>query len=215
LTVSRPDVVVLAGDIDVGTQTVAWAAHTFANAPVLYVHGNHECDNIGYNRLQTELATACAATANVRLLNRSEVIIGGVRFLGATLWTDFQLNGYVSTNALHPDDVQWQAAHYQDRAWLEQRLAESFAGKTVVVTHMAPSAKSLPSHLQGQHIATALASHLDHLVERADLWIHGHIHASCDYYRGPCRMVCNPCGYPSRDQRPQNPDYDPNYIVEI
>jgi hypothetical protein len=39
---SRPDVVVLAGDIDTGAKAVAWAAHTFAGLPVLYVHGNHE-----------------------------------------------------------------------------------------------------------------------------------------------------------------------------
>ncbi len=35
------DVVVLAGDIDVGTAGIAWAERTFL-APVVYVAGNHE-----------------------------------------------------------------------------------------------------------------------------------------------------------------------------
>jgi predicted phosphodiesterase len=215
LDASRPDLVVLAGDIDVGARAVAWAEQVFAGVPVLYLPGNHECDGIGYNQMLRDIAAACAATDNVQLLHRSEKAIGGIRILGATLWTDFQLNGPVATEALHPSDQLWQGVHNQDRDWLEARLAEPFAGRTVVITHMAPSARSLPAELQETRIATALASHLDHLVERTDIWIHGHIHDSADYRIGRCRVVCNPCGYPGRDQRPQNPAFDPNLVLEI
>ena len=41
-TANRPDVVILAGDIDTGARAIEWAARQFTDLPVLYVHGNHE-----------------------------------------------------------------------------------------------------------------------------------------------------------------------------
>lgn len=37
--------------------------------------------------------TACAVAGNVHFLNCNESTIGNVRFLGATMWTDFRLFG--------------------------------------------------------------------------------------------------------------------------
>jgi hypothetical protein len=33
------------------------------------------------------------------------------------------------------------------------------------------------------------------LLPQADLWLHGHVHDSFDYWAG-CRIVANPRGYP-------------------
>jgi len=44
-------------------------------------------------RLLILFQAASAATQNVRALNCGEAIIDGVRFLGATMWTDFRLFG--------------------------------------------------------------------------------------------------------------------------
>jgi len=88
------------------------------------------------------------------------LVVGGVRFLGTTLWTDFQLLGPDSIQEamqsaaiglndyrkirlarggyrkIKPLDVaQW---HWEDRTWLQERLDEPFDGLMVVVTHMAP-----------------------------------------------------------------------------
>lgn len=87
------DVVVLAGDIhSPGHKAVHWAqrSSTFGGKPVVLVPGNHEF----YGRLMpAELARMkeAAAGSNVHLLDRDGVVIEGVRFLGCTLWTDFQL----------------------------------------------------------------------------------------------------------------------------
>lgn len=83
IDISRPDVVVLAGDIDVGDRAVAWADQTFPNLPVIYVHGNHEAYGQKLDTLKARLAEACCATGHV--LDRGELVIGNVRFLGATL----------------------------------------------------------------------------------------------------------------------------------
>ena len=87
------DLVVLAGDIAVGVQAVHWARRksTFADKPVVLVPGNHEFYNSERTRMLGQLREAAAGT-NVHLLDRDEMILHGVRFLGATLWTDFELD---------------------------------------------------------------------------------------------------------------------------
>lgn len=87
------DVVVLAGDIQSpGSCGVRWAAResTFGGKPVIYVPGNHEFYGREMGSELEEMREAANGT-NVHVLNRDVVTIEGVRFLGATLWTDFAL----------------------------------------------------------------------------------------------------------------------------
>lgn len=87
------DVVVLAGDIHCpGSKAVRWAQKesTFGGRPVVLVAGNHEF----YGReLRSELdeMKKAAARSNVHVLDREHLDLDGVRFVGCTLWTDFQL----------------------------------------------------------------------------------------------------------------------------
>ncbi|TWC71041.1 metallophosphoesterase family protein [Herbaspirillum sp. SJZ099] len=233
---SRPDVVILAGDIDKPARALAWAERTFAGLPVIYVSGNHEAYGDSWEGALRNLARPGAAPSNVRLLNRSETVIGGVRFLGATLWTDYALFGeekrqaamaaaepvmldyrriQVEDGGLHPmtpDDTV--RLHRADRAWLAEKLETPFDGRTVVVTHMAPSLRSVATRYAQDLVSAAFSSNLDALVERADLWVHGHTHDSFDYRIGNCRVICNPCGYLRRDGTPENERYNPDLIVE-
>ncbi len=66
-------------------------------------------------------------------------------------------------------------------------------------------------------VTAAFGSHLpEALIARADLWVHGHTHASRDYRLGAARVVCNPRGYPRRrDGGFENPDFDPALVVEV
>ena len=85
------DVVVLAGDIGEGTTGMYWAREHFLNQPIVMVLGNHEFyggrDFDGF----VDEARALAKQLGIHLLENDTVTIQGVRFLGATLWTDFQL----------------------------------------------------------------------------------------------------------------------------
>ena len=84
------DVVILAGDIARPREAVAWARHF--GKPVLYVPGNHEFYGASLDgtaaRARTALGRHC-----IRVLDNAETVIGPVRFLGTTLWTDFGLFG--------------------------------------------------------------------------------------------------------------------------
>ncbi|CAN7659364.1 metallophosphoesterase [Variovorax paradoxus] len=88
------DVVILAGDISVpGSKAMRWArrAENFGEAiPIIFVPGNHEFYE---GVLQTSLKEMAltAKSCNVHLMAPEEVVIAGIRFLGCTLWTDFEL----------------------------------------------------------------------------------------------------------------------------
>ena len=84
------DIVILAGDIARPKEAVAWALGL--GKPVLYVAGNHEFYSASIAGAADELKALCAGT-NIRILDKDQVTIEGVRFLGTTLWTDFMLVG--------------------------------------------------------------------------------------------------------------------------
>ncbi len=91
------DVAILAGDIVCpGSKAVAWAHRpaTLRRAKaVVLVPGNHEY----YDRVMPDELAAMrrlagqSANPPVYLLDCDTVVIDGVRFLGCTLWTDFEL----------------------------------------------------------------------------------------------------------------------------
>ncbi|MNN61383.1 hypothetical protein D3C81_1766140 [compost metagenome] len=80
---------------------------------------------------------------------------------------------------------------------------------------MAPSMLSVEEQYATNLGSPAFASQLDDVVAQADLWVHGHMHASLDYRVQDCRVVCNPCGYKRPDGTPENERYDPGFIVDI
>ncbi len=82
------DVIVLAGDI-ARPRAAIQGARTLP-APVLYVPGNHEFYGGSLDGTIAQLRDLCAGS-NVRLLHDEEVRIDGVRILGSTLWSEFQL----------------------------------------------------------------------------------------------------------------------------
>ncbi len=230
------DVVILAGDIARPPQAIDWAKGF--GKPVLYVPGNHEFYGSSLPATVSELKALCAGTC-VQVLDQDEIIIGDVRFLGATLWSDFLLcpegeprqlamqeaqNLIRDFQRIHLDsDVQRRftpaecAALCQAQAkWLESRLAVVHAGPTVVITHHAPSPQSIHPRFAGSLLNACFVSDLERLAdrERVQLWIHGHTHDSFDYPVNGTRVVCNPRGY-SKDGVNENAAFDSHWVVDV
>ena len=233
------DVLVLAGDIHRHARAVALFKDW--KVPVVYVHGNHECYDGSYPDIAAQLRAAAADT-NVHYLERGEYRLGDVRFLGCCLWTDYRLRPEGEEAAKRAaDDCLMdckmiamedgspfnadaaQAVHRESADWLRQKLDQPFDGKTVVVTHHAPHPASIHPRFAGNPLNAAFISDLTPLVRRAQLWIHGHVHDSADYWVGTARVVVNPRGYPSgrkAARSPQqlnweNPLFDPALVVEL
>lgn len=105
--------------------------------------------------------------------------------------------------------------HRESAEWLDAQLSQGDPAKTVVVTHHAPHAKSVPAFFAGDPLTPAYASDLSRLLGRSAVWIHGHIHDNADYMCGDTRVLCNPRGYPNAKGNPMNEGFNPSFIVEV
>lgn len=242
------DIAVLAGDIAVGVKAVHWARRdaTFGGKPVVLVPGNHEFYGSERSRMLAQLREAAAGT-HVHLLDRDEVILQGIRFLGATLWTDFALDVAHGTDIdqamgdarvglsdfsgsileREPDDkgrrrfTPEEAAgeHGRSRSWLGQRLISPVGSDvldTVVVTHHAPSSRSMDPIYEGSVLNPCFYSELPaSFFQTASLWVHGHTHSSSDYRHHATRIVANPRGYRRRDGSNENRAFSYALVVTV
>jgi predicted phosphodiesterase len=84
------DVVVLAGDIHNGVAALHWARRRFPDQRIVQVAGNHEFFGACWQGLVDQMRQVARAL-DIRFLENDATIIDGVQFLGATLWTDFEL----------------------------------------------------------------------------------------------------------------------------
>lgn len=236
LPATDADAVIAAGDISRPQEAVAWlqALHK----PVLYVAGNHEFYGDSIAGVRAELRRLCAGS-NVHFLDNEEVVLDGVRFLGTTLWTDFMLCGKGEPRA----EAMREAARFMNdfrvircgladqhvftpadsaelfainARWLEGKLAEPYAGCTVVITHHAPSPKSIHPRFANSPLNACFASDAERLVDgrTSCLWVHGHMHDSFDYVLNGVRVVCNPRGY-AKGEVNENAWFDSSLVVEV
>lgn len=234
------DVVILAGDIDEGTFGLRWARTSFPKHEIIYVAGNHEY----YLGVMEEVQAAmvkCAGELGIHLLENSSVEFGGMRFLGCTLWTDFELMGESRRQELMEragsvmndyrlirrwrgeglkykqpklQPEQTRQMHLDSVHWLEQALGDGSADNTMVVTHHAPHPNSIPERYRQDILSGAFVSDLTRLMGRSRLWIHGHMHDCMDYEVCGTRVVCNPRGY-LRGGVPENDHFNRFAIFEV
>jgi Icc-related predicted phosphoesterase len=230
------DLVIVAGDTCEGVLRAFGHLRRIIpmHIPIVMVLGNHEF----YRKFipdELALARSHAAAFNIHVLENDTVVIGGVRFVGATLWTDYRVFGdanhaaAMNACASGMNDhrlIGWQKQpwlrfrpqeaaqlHYQSRTYLEGVLAAPFAGgPTVAVCHHAVHWESVHPRFRSDPATAAFVSDLSALIERYQptLWVHGHVHNSSDYRVGGTRILCNPHGYAN-----ENPDFDGALVVEV
>ena len=223
------DLLVVAGDVSPNPNTRKLFLEALASSPcwplgIVLVLGNHDYWSSWNTANETDaafsqgkwgpgsIADEAVPSDRVHILQRRSLILSnGVRILGCTLWSDAQpglgelMNDFVKIPGTRKMKLTLQGfrdLHLRDKAWLEAELNKPFGeGKTLVVTHHAPSFRVLEAFNSktgaGSPYASGYASHLDGLVEKADLWCFGHTHRFFDAKFGnKGRLVSNPLGYP-------------------
>ena len=206
--------------------------------PVLYVPGNHEYDNADFDTVDARLRTLCEAL-DIGWLERETRVIQGVRFIGTTLWADFDAlvepadsmtealrkrgkamraaNFYLEKAATVRSGLPFLADALREhsltcQAWLRNALAEPFDGSTVAVTHFAPTLASVDPRYGLSPGTAGFCNSLDALLPSADLWLHGHLHHAFDYVKDGCRVVANPLGYVGKGEQE---GFRPDLLIEV
>ena len=159
------------------------------------------------------------------------MVLSGVRFVGCTLWADFDAlsssppGAADSAGQLRQREKAFRAADFYlkknhalrqgqpmlaeamreeslaSQAWLRRALARPFDGPTVAVTHFAPSLLSADPRYGISPGTAGFCNSLDDLLPLAQLWLHGHLHCPNDYVRHGCRVVANPLGYARKGEQ--------------
>lgn len=206
------DIIVAAGDIGIADGGVHWLGHNFSK-PVLFVEGNHEYYSGLFGGQQNEILKAVDMYDHVVRLTNQAVTIDGVRFVGATLWTDFKLRGYMDLPLWRYEraiaDFKWGltaedmlAMHQRDVAFLDNAL-EGDNSRTVVITHFVPSQMCIADRWIGNTYNPYFTNDLDWLMEKHKYPLHifGHTHDPHDViHPSGTRLFCNPGGYPNEVQ---------------
>ena len=251
------DLLVLAGDIGSYQQGSMLSEADFGlqrfsplqgwPTPVLFVPGNHEYDGLDFDEAHRRLQATCTQL-DISFLEQSSItaqeLLGAklsrealghnIRFVGTTLWTDFD-----ALNPKHDPALRhkaFRAANYHLRktaatrggepflaelmrdqalssqAWLRQALSEPFEGTTVVITHYAPSLLSMDPRYGLVPGTAGFCNALDDLFPQAALWLHGHLHCPHDYVQAGCRVVSNPMGYARKQEQDR---FNPTLCIEV
>ena len=236
--VTDADLIVLAGDIWYQHHSIDWAAQLsrLHSKPVVAIFGNHDYWSVSKSTrrgIDACIKDMKALTTKYRddgaefyFLENDELIIDDVRFLGCTMWTSFNnanpfammkarsdMADYKAINGkVTPDTIL--ARHKESKAWLTEELKKDFNGKTVVLTHHAPSSLSLSNWELHQHTAPAYYDQLESLMfdYKPDVWIHGHVHRVNDYMMDCTNVLSNTRGY--HGEQVIN-DFNPGKIVEV
>jgi len=231
------DLVVLAGDIDTGTHGVEWAITESRRLAkkIIYVPGNHEFYGHEYHAMKSEISRLCDGT-DVYCLDPGMTIHQGVRFIGATLWTNYEADSSVSpemsmdyidgaladhwrikfiqddsSRRFMPQDAL--ALHVKQLGWLEQQLNSPHDGRTVVVTHHGPHPVCQHPHFPMSKMSAAFHSDLGYLIEKNEIevWAFGHTHANLDCMIAGTRIVSNQAGYPGENVA----GFEANFTIEL
>lgn len=231
LSFTGADLVIFAGDIDIGTKGIEWIKARVKTIPVIYILGNHEYYKGAYPKTLHKISEA-AEGSNIFVLENKAIELDGITFHGATLWTNFELfgNPRVSGSICQEKmndyklirrlpsysklrSIDTYNIHQASIKWLATSLETSLTRQNIVITHHAPSPKSIPNIYKDDVVSSAYASDLEAFIlqYQPNYWIHGHIHQANRYIIGQTEVICNPYGYIHE----KDGGFDPDLMIEV
>jgi Icc-related predicted phosphoesterase len=202
---------------------------------VFYVLGNHEHYRNTFQQTRSMLEAICPK--NVTILENQCVEYQGIRFLGASLWTDLNENCPITKQVLRQSmndyryitwhdqtlDVHYKMSpaitgkmHEETIAYFKSELESNPDKPHVVITHHAPTFKSIHPEFRHEYYTNGgyMSNLDDFILDHTNIlvWTHGHVHNHNDYMVGTTRVIANPRGYHGYEK---DTGFDPNFTFEI
>jgi hypothetical protein len=224
------DVSAILGDIHEGILGLPFVKAVADLRPTIVVPGNHEFYGSSLAQVRQKWRAVAAENPNIIFLDNDVWIHKGVRFIGATLWVDFDnqnplklIQGqdvvkdfmYIvnaeGDDTIRPDEIL--AEHLKSKQFILDELAKPFDGHTVVLTHHSPTHGSVAEVYANNPHNYMFCSDLDKIFYYNDflLWAHGHMHNSSFHQIDGKWVINNPRGTP----RHPNPHFDPAKVLDL
>lgn len=237
MEIPQADVCLCAGDIfdgGVAASMLFLRDYVVPHMPVVFVPGNHEFYR---GSIKEGLATGymlAESCDDLFMVNGDAVEINGYRFIGATLWTDFNLHNDprlamgIAREELNDfkriklsktpfkkfTPQESQHLHRVATVHIDNMYRSQPQRPTVIISHHAPSLMSVPRQYLKDGLTPSFASRFEYRILEYEplLWVHGHIHSPSDYRIGKTRVVCNPLGYPDE---PSRETFNPSLVIDL
>lgn len=213
---TNADILICAGDMDQGTDSVIWAntIHVEHNKKIFSGLGNHDFwtttkDNLDFDEWSDFYKKN--SNENVKFLNNETVVVEDVAFIFSTLWSDFDNNNNLTINLAQnaskdfkkirmPDDRHINAFDMMmkfetSKQFIISQLEKYQDKKCVVVTHFPPSI-SCNTTFDINALSYYWCGQMENVISMYQpvLWISGHMHNFYDKMFGNTRMIINPAG---------------------
>lgn len=207
----KDTVLILAGDICTAerkymlTSLLEYFSARFQ--AIFYVAGNHEFYNSEYYDAKEVIKKISEKLPNV-FFGAGRLPFMGKIFNFCTLWTDFDDGNPVTMYTASRFMNDYRRIHFVERLLRPEdilsihnfariNLENTIQPGDIVITHHAPSFKSIHPAYVDDELNGCYASNLEGLIldKKPALWVHGHVHHHHDYMIGDTRVVCNPAGY--------------------
>lgn len=222
----------LAGDISTGLSSIPFINDMCSRFKyVIMIPGNHEYYHYEFEKVNADFLhwELNESPENFHFLYNDFRVLDDVRFLGGTMWTDFDkeneivmgyapihMNDYgmIRLNGLAMTPEYILNEHKKFTTFLKAKFDESFDGPTVVMTHHSPgnSVRRRGRRVTDDAFYFADIEYYIGTEDKAILWVHGHTHRNWDYKINNTRVVCNPFGYYGHSE---NHGFDPQIVIEI
>lgn len=236
------DIVILAGDIAVDTslleQVICYKIKS--STTILFVPGNHEFEGKDFHKAIQYYSDLEKEYHNFKFLYNKSVKIDNFKFIGTTLWSNFEGAGINHKQAVKDwakkglCDIKsiYEITNGKPKQWNPDRVEEEFNKaykyleyelkintnsklKNFVITHFAPSRKSIDKRFEHDITSAYWSNNLsDSLIGFSDYWVHGHLHCSYNYAENGTQIICNPRGYSKLFDISENVSFDKNLIID-
>ncbi len=216
------DILVIAGDLDVGPKVFDHLVGLAKVKPVIFVYGNHEFyNNKPTWKLKKKGRLVAQFNENLHILDKSLVVIDDITFIGATGWIDgsfqdidiFQYGKYMDFHQVFGFASSHNIWGKDDREFIHHAVATSKTKYNIVVTHFLPLTSCMSDTYENHPYNPCFANSWKWAIDtpkKIDYWIHGHSH---EYFRqiiGETVFCRNPFGYPR-----EGGDFKQNEFINI
>lgn len=225
------DVLVLAGDIHTRKRHHSFISQVPEAVKIVMVAGNHEYYDEEFDEVNDYLYKLQYDYVNFYFLNNRSIDIDGVSFYGGPMFTNWNVygdawtarqyakNGISDFSHIFARDIKgekrvWSVEdHFQEHVTYLSGLEEFLKkenDRKVVISHFVPHPKCSDPKYAGSLLNPYFISDMSNYIGFKGLWLYGHTHCSLDNTIGETRLLGNPKGYGN-----ENPNFNPNFIVEI